>query len=290
VLLTYLRSLVENTPQQIVDRGTLLERGVLTSKHAPHPAGPVKEISSSRPEKTLDETASLLAQCRAWLVKYIRLVQSPQWRYNRSPEVFAMLADLTEEEVVDMVVAGWDERLPEMMMYGKGWNEAAASMFPSVRDQFRQSGNYLHFLKMLSTLVSAELYRVYGGMSTCEIGFQGRLWYQHDNEDYRRRNPSYHYTVMDTPGTTARWGIIAVYPNGPYQHPLSNLNEGFLIAGLRLWPSVQVFKFLVASGFTMPARYEEHETGLIDLNANAGLDWRSGPGQVLADALLIIRQ
>lgn len=66
-----------------------------------------------------------------------RLQESPQWRYNRSPKVFAMLADLTEEEVVDMAVAGWDEHLPEIMMYGKGWNKAAASMFLGVYDYSR---------------------------------------------------------------------------------------------------------------------------------------------------------
>jgi hypothetical protein len=39
---------------------------------------------------------------------------------------------------------------------------------------------------------------------------------------------------MYTLGTTANWRIVAVYPDGPYQRPLSNLNEGFLISGLRL--------------------------------------------------------
>ena len=156
MLLIYLQSSVEDTPKLFVDRKTLLERGVLTLKHAPPPPAPVQAIIT-QPEKTLDETVALLDQCRGWLVKYIRLAQSPQWQYSRSPEVFAMFSDLTEEEVVDMVVAWWDERLPEMMMYGKGWNQAAASMFPGVRDQFRQSGNYLHFLKTLSTLITAEL-------------------------------------------------------------------------------------------------------------------------------------
>jgi hypothetical protein len=278
--------LVEDTPQKIVDRRTLLEKDVLAPKRAPHPAGPAKAISSSQPEKTLDENLSPLDQCRARLVVYIRLVQFPQWQYNWSPEVFAMLADLTEEEVVDMVVAGYHERLPEMM-YGKGWNEAAASMFSGVREYFRQNGNYLHFLKTLSTVVSAELYRFYrfyGGMSTCETGFQGRFWYQHGNEDYRRRNPSYHYKVMDTPGGR-RGGVVAVYPDGPYQRPLSNLNEGFLIAGLRLWPSVKFFNFLITSGFTMPALYDELDTAFIGLNMNAGLDWHCGPGNLNADTL-----
>jgi hypothetical protein len=70
-----------------------------------------------------------------------------------------MLADLTEEEVVDMVVAGWDERLPEMMMYGKGWNEAAASIFPSVVINFVKAETiytfnveYLRFGRTLSCL------------------------------------------------------------------------------------------------------------------------------------------
>jgi hypothetical protein len=53
------------------------------------------------------------------LIQYIHLVH-PQWQYQRSLEVFSMFSDLTQEEIVNMIVAGWKKHLPEMSLCAKG--------------------------------------------------------------------------------------------------------------------------------------------------------------------------
>jgi hypothetical protein len=106
-------------------------------------------------------------------------------------------------------------------------------MFPGVREHPREGGYYLHFVKVLNTLIPNGFHYVYGGMVASEMGFQGRLS-EHDSEAHRRRHPSCCCTLIDTPGTTAKWAIVAVYPKGLHQRALSHLNKSFLIAALRL--------------------------------------------------------
>jgi hypothetical protein len=66
---------------------------------------------------------------------------------------------------VEELLAGWHDRFPKLMLFGKDWNQAASTLFPGMGfDNCCQCGNYMHFLKTLATADAPELYRVYGGM------------------------------------------------------------------------------------------------------------------------------
>jgi hypothetical protein len=112
-------------------------------------------------------------------------------------------------------------------------------------------------------------------MSSSARGYSDRVG-QHQNKVFRDAHPTYHYVVMDTPGTSSDFRSVATNPPATTKG-IFLLSEGYLIAIFSLCENSTFLR--IVSCLNMPAinivRGHGHDRLRIGINRDPGLSFLS---------------
>ncbi|KAI9644607.1 hypothetical protein NHQ30_006629 [Ciborinia camelliae] len=171
----------------------------------------------------LDDKSKAMDLILGWLA----LVRSGLYLTSPGPEVKAILDEGTDLDLATRIIDGWSGKTIDMILYGEGWQDIGAELLPHVPSTGDEKGLYINFLTVVALRGRSKHMKVYGGMAAGVRGLRDRI-NTHRNKSLHLNNPSYHYMIMDLPGTLSDFRQFAGYGPGPLGFFL--LAEGCMIA------------------------------------------------------------
>jgi len=236
-----------------------------------HAATDVVRVAQTTPLTDFKDEAvpELDFECRSMIVRYIRLLKDQKWPFQICDEVKSVLEEYSEQTLAERIMIGWQPGAAKLILHGPGWADLGATLLPTAEKFGNSPGLYIDFLQIPSTEDIPSHIKAYGGMSAGVDGLYGRIL-QHNNVNFRKTHPSFHYEVRDSAGTASDIRIFATYRrDSDHLAGLVLLAEGFMIAcfGLFEYPTFLKTMMLLKA----PAVTGVRPDPFIGLNSEAGL-------------------
>lgn len=137
--------------------------------------------------------------------------------------------------------------------------------------------------------VLPEHTKAYGGMTACKTGFDGRVFQQHENPEYRAKTCSLHYTMLELPETENDFYYWATYPRGKDDIsyiPEIVVNEGVMIGLNGLFEDVTYYNKL--RGLGVPKAMSGVHSPCVGLNRDPGFKYNHFKGDTQHCALFLL--
>ncbi|KAF5871502.1 uncharacterized protein Bfra_008020 [Botrytis fragariae] len=162
------------------------------------------------------------------VLSWLGLVRSKAHLADPGPSIKELLNTTSDMDLIEEIMNGWSGKAMELVLYGDEWQDVGDKLLPHIPVENDVKELYLNSITIV-VLKSYPMHRkLLGGMAAGVMGLRGRVS-RYRNVSTHHKLSSFHYMMMDLPGSVSESHQFAQYDN---TKPLSFflLSEGGIIA------------------------------------------------------------